>query len=123
MLALAASERRTVRHARVPSIAADRLRSPAPSLPSLPQEILEVEQVEDEAQGLELTAENVESVLDEIRPYLTGAGGGVIELEEIDGTIVMVHLGGDAANVMTVRVAITQKLREKIPMIAAVQLT
>lgn len=123
MLALAASERCTVRHARVPSIAADRLRSSAPSLPSPPQEILEVEQVEDEAQGLELTAENVESVLDEIRPYLTGAGGGVIELEEIDGPIVMVHLGGDAANVMTVRVAITQKLREKIPMIAAVQLT
>lgn len=66
---------------------------------------------------------NVEDVLDEIRPYLIGAGGGSIELEEIDGPIVKVHLGGEAASVMTVRVAVTQKLREKIPAIAAVQLT
>ena len=114
----APSDTRACLRSPLTAFAPPRLRFPPP-----PQEILEVEQVEDEAQGLELTAENVESVLDEIRPYLTGAGGGVIELEEIDGPIVMVHLGGDAANVMTVRVAITQKLREKIPMIAAVQLT
>ena len=85
-------------------------------------EILDVEQVMDEIEGLELTAENVENVLDEIRPYLVGAGGGAIELEEIDGPIVKVSLEGEAASVMTVRVAVTQKLREKIPLIAAVQL-
>jgi len=85
-------------------------------------EILDVEQIIDEFEGLQLTAENVESVLDEIRPYLTGAGGGSLELEDIDGPIVKIHLGGEAANVMTVRVSVTQKLREKIPLIAAVQL-
>jgi len=86
-------------------------------------EILDVEQVEDEEnQGLDLTEENVNAVLDEIRPYLIGAGGGCLELEEIDGPIVKVSLEGEAAGVMTVRVAVTQKLREKIPLIAAVQL-
>lgn len=33
-----------------------------------------------------------------------------------------VRITGPAANVMTVRVAVTQKLRERIPAIAAVQL-
>ncbi len=33
-----------------------------------------------------------------------------------------VRITGPAANVMTVRVAVTQKLRERIPGIAAVQL-
>mmetsp|Transcript_12265 Transcript_12265/g.31804 ORF Transcript_12265/g.31804 Transcript_12265/m.31804 type:complete len:104 (-) Transcript_12265:84-395(-) len=86
-------------------------------------EILDVEQIMDEVEGLDLTEENVEAVLDELRPYLAGAGGGSIELEEVDGPVVTVCLEGDAANVMTVRVAITQKLREKIPTIAAVNLT
>jgi len=92
-------------------------------LSTVEQEILEVEQLMDEITGLELNEENVESVLDEIRPYLVGAGGGSIELEDIDGPVVKVHISGEAANVMTVRVSVTQKLREKIPLIAAVQLT
>jgi Fe-S cluster biogenesis protein NfuA len=61
-------------------------------------------------------------VLDEIRPYLVGTGGGGLTLESMDGPIVKVKITGPAANVMTVRVAVTQKLREKIPTIAAVQL-
>ena len=94
-------------------------------------------------QGLELNAENVEKVLQEIRPYLSGTGGGELALQargggltsdsdslilililaqEITGPIVKVQLSGPAAGVMTVRVAVTQKLREKIPSIAAVQL-
>jgi len=85
-------------------------------------EILEVEQVEDANAGLELTPENVDSVLGEIRPYLSGTGGGELELEEIEGPLVKVRLSGPAADVLTVRVAVTQKLRERIPMIAAVQL-
>ena len=85
-------------------------------------EIHEVTQLEDEETGLPLTEENVDKVLDEIRPYLVGAGGGDIELEEIDGVLVKVAITGEAAGVMTVRVAVTQKLREKIPTIAAVQL-
>ncbi|CAK9221713.1 unnamed protein product [Sphagnum troendelagicum] len=85
-------------------------------------EIVGVEQVMDEETGLALTDENVEAVLSEIRPYLVGTGGGELELVKIDGPVVKVRLGGPAASVMTVRVAVTQKLREKIPMIAAVQL-
>ncbi|KAF6265358.1 NifU-like domain-containing protein [Scenedesmus sp. NREL 46B-D3] len=85
-------------------------------------EILDVEQVMEESQGLSLTAENVDEVLGEIRPYLVGTGGGELILDSIDGVIVKIKITGPAANVMTVRVAVTQKLREKIPSIAAVQL-
>ncbi|KAK9097396.1 hypothetical protein Sjap_022893 [Stephania japonica] len=85
-------------------------------------EILEVEQILDTETGLELNDENVEKVLSEIRPYLAGTGGGVLELVQIDGYVTKVRLSGPAAGVMTVRVALTQKLREKIPAIAAVQL-
>ncbi|GAX73761.1 hypothetical protein CEUSTIGMA_g1212.t1 [Chlamydomonas eustigma] len=85
-------------------------------------EILDVEQVLEEQQGLELTPANVETVLDEIRPYLVGTGGGGLMMEALDGPIVKIKITGPAASVMTVRVAVTQKLREKIPSIAAVQL-
>lgn len=81
-----------------------------------------MEQVTEESLGLELNSDNVETVLNEIRPYLVGTGGGGLELVAIDGVIVKVKISGPAANVMTVRVAVTQKLREKIPGIAAVQL-
>ncbi|KAK8581592.1 hypothetical protein V6N12_071810 [Hibiscus sabdariffa] len=85
-------------------------------------EIMEVEQIMDTETGLELNEENIEKVLDEIRPYLVGTGGGELELVEINDYVVKVRLSGPAAGVMTVRVALTQKLREKIPAIAAVQL-
>ncbi|KAF9684964.1 hypothetical protein SADUNF_Sadunf03G0005000 [Salix dunnii] len=85
-------------------------------------EIVTVEAVADEETGLELNRENIEKVLEEIRPYLVGAAGGSLELVEIVEPIVKVRLTGPAAGVMTVRVAVTQKLREKIPAIAAVQL-
>lgn len=85
-------------------------------------DITDVVQVEEENVGLELTEENVDTVLGEIRPYLVGTGGGGLELEELDGPIVKVKITGPAASVMTVRVAVTQKLRERIPSIAAVQL-
>ncbi|XP_008804911.1 nifU-like protein 3, chloroplastic [Phoenix dactylifera] len=86
-------------------------------------EIQAVEQILDSETGLDLNEENVEKVLAEIRPYLSGTGGGLLELVQIDGYAVKVRLSGPAAGVMTVRVALTQKLREKIPSIAAVQLT
>lgn len=85
-------------------------------------EIMEVEQILDTETGLELNEENVEKVLSEIRPYLAGTGGGVLELAQINDYVVKVRLSGPAAGVTTVRVALTQKLREKIPAIAAVQL-
>lgn len=61
-------------------------------------------------------------VLEEIRPYLIGQADGSLELVAIEEPIVKVQITGPAAGVMTVRVAVTQKLREKIPAIAAVQL-
>ncbi|GLJ43010.1 hypothetical protein SUGI_0892600 [Cryptomeria japonica] len=85
-------------------------------------EIVAVKQVMDTETGLNLNDENVEKILAEIRPYLAGTGGGEIEVAGIDGPVVKVRISGPAAEVMTVRVAITQKLREKIPEIAAVQL-
>ncbi|XP_002978124.2 nifU-like protein 2, chloroplastic [Selaginella moellendorffii] len=85
-------------------------------------EIIGVEQVQDTETGLELTEENVDKILSEIRPYLVGTGGGELTLVKIDGPVVKIRIEGPAAGVMTVRVAVTQKLREKIPMIAAVQL-
>uniref|UniRef100_A0A1D1YU35 NifU-like protein 3, chloroplastic n=1 Tax=Anthurium amnicola TaxID=1678845 RepID=A0A1D1YU35_9ARAE len=85
-------------------------------------EILAVEQILDTETGLDLNEENVEKVLSEIRPYLVGTGGGVLELLQINEFVVKVRLSGPAANVITVRVALTQKLREKIPSIVAVQL-
>lgn len=36
---------------------------------------MEIEQLMDEDQGLELTEGNIETVLDEIRPYLVGKFG------------------------------------------------
>ncbi|GJP34671.1 hypothetical protein CLOM_g19084 [Closterium sp. NIES-68] len=85
-------------------------------------EIVSVEQITDQETGLPLDEENVEKVLSEIRPYLVGTGGGELTLVKIDPPIVKVRIDGPAAGVMTVRVAVTQKLREKIPSIAAVQL-
>lgn len=85
-------------------------------------QILDVEQVTEESLGLALTEENVDTTLNEIRPYLVGTGGGSLDLVSIDGPIVKIKISGPAASVMTVRVAVTQKLREKIPSIAAVQL-
>lgn len=108
-------------------------------------EIMAVEQFLESETGLELNEENIEKVtslniyfenlvlksilmfvsiqvLSELRPYLSGTGGGGLELVEIDGYVVKVRLTGPAAGVMTVRVALTQKLRETIPSIGAVQL-
>jgi hypothetical protein len=48
------------------------------------------------AQTLELTAENVEKVLNELRPYLQ-ADGGNVELVEIDGPVVKLRLQGPVA--------------------------
>ncbi|XP_020593334.1 nifU-like protein 2, chloroplastic [Phalaenopsis equestris] len=85
-------------------------------------DIVAIEPIIDEVMGLELNEENIEKVLDEIRPYLVGTGGGELEFVSIEEPIVKIRLSGPAAGVMTVRVALTQKLREKIPAIAAVQL-
>jgi len=44
-------------------------------------------------ESLSLTNENVEKVLDELRPFLI-SDGGYLEIAEIDGPIVKVRLQG-----------------------------
>jgi len=86
-------------------------------------EIQAVEEVvTQKAAGLPLTAENVEHVLGAIRPYFTGAGGGDAVLRGISGMTVQISLQGPVKDIMTIRVAVVQKLRDSIPTIQAVQL-
>jgi Fe-S cluster biogenesis protein NfuA len=75
-------------------------------------------------QTLALTQDNVETVLDELRPYLM-ADGGNVELVEIDGPIVRLRLQGACgscpSSTMTLRMGIERRLREFIPEIAEVE--
>jgi Fe-S cluster biogenesis protein NfuA len=70
-----------------------------------------------------LTVENVERVLDELRPYLM-ADGGNVEIVEIDGPIVKVRLQGACgscpSSTMTLKMGIERKLRESIPEVSEV---
>jgi Fe-S cluster biogenesis protein NfuA len=65
-----------------------------------------------------LTIDNVERVLDELRPYLM-ADGGNVEIVEIDGPVVKVRLQGACgscpSSTMTLKMGIERKLREAIP--------
>ncbi|MDJ0636051.1 MAG: NifU family protein [Xenococcaceae cyanobacterium MO_188.B29] len=74
--------------------------------------------------SLALTQDNVENVLDELRPYLM-ADGGNVELVEIDGPIVKLRLQGACgscpSSTMTLKMGIERRLREKIPEIAEVE--
>ncbi|AGF53215.1 NifU protein [Synechocystis sp. PCC 6803] len=73
---------------------------------------------------MELTLNNVETVLDELRPYLM-ADGGNVEVVELDGPIVKVRLQGACgscpSSTMTLKMGIERKLREMIPEIAEVE--
>ena len=70
-----------------------------------------------------LTHENVEKVLDELRPFLM-ADGGNVEIAEIDGPIVKVRLQGACgscpSSTMTLKMGIERKLRETIPEVSEV---
>ncbi|MFY7803288.1 MAG: NifU family protein [Limnoraphis robusta] len=72
---------------------------------------------------LALTPENVETVLDELRPYLM-ADGGNVEVVELDGPIVRLRLQGACgscpSSTMTLKMGIERRLREKIPEISEV---
>ncbi len=75
-------------------------------------------------EALVLTPDNVETVLDEMRPYLM-ADGGNVELVEIDGPIVKLRLQGACgscpSSTMTLRMGIERRLREMIPEITEVE--
>ena len=70
-----------------------------------------------------LTLENVETVLDELRPFLM-ADGGNVEVVEIDGPIVQVRLQGACgscpSSTMTLKMGIERKMRESIPEVSEV---
>lgn len=74
--------------------------------------------------SLALTEQNVETVLDELRPYLM-ADGGNVELVDIEGPIVKLRLQGACgscpSSTMTLKMGIERRLREKIPEIAEVE--
>lgn len=74
--------------------------------------------------ALALTTENVETTLDELRPYLQ-ADGGNVELVEIDGDTVKLRLQGACgscpSSTMTLRMGIERRLRENIPEIGEVE--
>ncbi len=76
-----------------------------------------------EADPRALTIENVERVLDELRPYLM-ADGGNVEIVEIDGPVVKVRLQGACgscpSSTMTLKMGIERKLRESIPEVSEV---
>ena len=70
-----------------------------------------------------LTLENVETVLDELRPFLM-ADGGNVEVVEIDGPIVKVRLQGACgscpSSTMTLKMGMERKMRESIPEVSEV---
>ena len=74
--------------------------------------------------SLTLTTENVENVLDELRPYLMSDGGNV-ELVEIEGPIVRLRLQGACgscpSSAMTLRMGIERKLKQEIPEIDEIE--
>ncbi|MBE9038389.1 MULTISPECIES: NifU family protein [Nostocales] len=73
---------------------------------------------------MELTIDNVETVLDEMRPYLMSDGGNV-ELVELDGPVVKLRLQGACgscpSSAMTLRMGIERRLKELIPEIAEIE--
>lgn len=73
---------------------------------------------------LELNPENVEIVLDELRPYLM-ADGGNVELVEIEGPVVRLRLQGACgscpSSTMTLKMGIERKMRDMIPEVAEVE--
>lgn len=86
-------------------------------------EIESIEEIREEQDpGMALTVENVEKVLAEIRPFLSGAGEGDVRLDSIDGSILNLVLDGPIKSIMTIRVAIVTKLRDAIPSITMVKL-
>jgi len=76
------------------------------------------------SETMALTPENVETVLDALRPYLM-ADGGNVELVELDGPVVKLRLQGACgscpSSTMTLRMGIERRLREFIPEITEVE--
>ncbi|CAN0011427.1 unnamed protein product, partial [Ectocarpus sp. 8 AP-2014] len=78
---------------------------------------------EDPEAMLTLTLENVETVLDEMRPYLMSDGGNV-RVVEIDGPVVRLELEGACgscpSSTMTMKMGLERRLVQRIPEISEV---
>ena len=72
---------------------------------------------------LELTWENVDMVLEEMRPYLIQDGGNV-RIDEIDGPVIRLQLEGACgtcpSSTQTMKMGLERRLRERIPEIQEV---
>merc|ERR1740121_309436 len=79
--------------------------------------------VGDKKGTLPLTWDNVEAVLDEVRPYLRSDGGDC-KISDIDGPIVQLELQGScsscSSSAVTLKMGIEKTLAERIPEIAEV---
>ena len=79
-------------------------------------EIIAVEQIA--AEGAAMTAENIEAVLDEIRPFLKVAGGDVqlvsIDAGHVQPSCTLLVTGKNVA-IKSIRGEIIQRLRKEIP--------
>jgi Fe-S cluster biogenesis protein NfuA len=68
--------------------------------------------------------EQVEAVIEEIRPLLQGDGGD-IELVAIEGNVVKVRLRGACAGCpgaqMTLKMAVERRLKAKVPQVERVE--
>jgi len=73
---------------------------------------------------LELTMENVDLVLDDMRPYLM-ADGGNVAVRSVEGGVVKLELQGACgscpSSTMTMKMGLERGLREKIPEIVSVE--
>jgi Fe-S cluster biogenesis protein NfuA len=78
---------------------------------------------DDDDSLLPLTLDNVEKVLDEMRPYLMSDGGNVA-VSEIDGPVVKLELQGACgtcpSSTMTMKMGLERRLMERIPEIQEV---
>lgn len=78
---------------------------------------------DDDDAFLPLTLENVETVLDEMRPYLMSDGGNV-RVVEIDGPVVRLELEGACgscpSSTMTMKMGLERRLVQRIPEISEV---
>ncbi|CAJ1449074.1 unnamed protein product [Effrenium voratum] len=86
-------------------------------------EVKDTEEIENEKPKLPLSWDNVQEVLDELRPYLKSDGGDC-KISSIDGGVVSLELIGAcsscSASSVTMKMGIEKTLKERIPEISEV---
>eukprot|EP00284_Hemiselmis_tepida_P008293 CAMPEP_0174927442 /NCGR_PEP_ID=MMETSP1355-20121228/18132_1 /TAXON_ID=464990 /ORGANISM="Hemiselmis tepida, Strain CCMP443" /LENGTH=238 /DNA_ID=CAMNT_0016173541 /DNA_START=9 /DNA_END=725 /DNA_ORIENTATION=+ len=123
------SDRRAVARGRAPQVALRIMPKDPPAEQSTDPIVspfdpsVDIETDTDSDGPLALTLENVETTLDEMRPYLMSDGGNV-RVSEIDGGVVKLVLEGACgtcpSSTMTMKMGLERRLRERIPEIVDV---